>query len=217
MNFNTLLSIAAIAAVTQVTGCAMVQTTANLETPVVANPASGPAVKIVSVTDNRKFVYPHEAGDCVTPSVDSEKSLNDVDLKARAYARQGRCDGGEWANHAMEVVPAGHTVASKVKEAVAMGFRKAGYRVSENDPSAIAVSIVVNQFWTAGGMDGWGVKYVNTYTVELSTVTGIPRKFTRSETDKFIFGRANLLDRYSEKGLAQLTDDTATSLKETPL
>lgn len=217
MNFKTLLTIAAIAAVTQVTGCAMVQTTANLETPVVANPTTGPVVKIVSVTDNRKFVYPHEAGDCETPSVDSEQALKNTDLKARAYARQGRCDGGEWANHAMEVVPPGQTVASKVKEAVISGFRKAGYRVSDNDPSAIPVTIQVDQFWTAGGMDGWGVKYINTYTVELSAPTGTPRKLTRSETDKFIFGRANLLDRYSEKGLAQLTDDTAISLKDSPL
>jgi len=217
MNFKRLLSITAVIVVTQVTGCAMVQTTANLETPVVANPTAGTAVKIVSVTDNRKFVYPHEAGDCETPSVDSEKALQDADLRARAYARQGRCDGGEWANHAMEVVPPGQTVASKVKEAVVSGFRKAGYRISDDDPSAIPVTIQINQFWTAGGMDGWGVKYVNTYTIELSAPTGNPRKLTRSESDKFIFGRANLLDRYSEKGLAQLTDDTATNLKETPL
>lgn len=217
MNLKTLFSIVAIAAVTQVTGCAMVQTTANLETPVVANPTTGPAVKIVSVTDNRKFVYPHVAGDCETPSVDSEKALNDTDLKARAYARQGRCDGGEWANHAMEVVPAGHTIASKVKEAVASGFRKAGYRISDEDPSAIPITIQVDKFWTAGGMDGWGVKYVNTYTVVFNTATGNPRKLTRAETDKFIFGRANLLDRYSEKGLSQLADDTAANLQATPL
>lgn len=217
MTFKTLLSIAAVAVFSQLTGCAMVQTTANLETPVVANLSSGTAVKIVSVTDNRKFVYPHVAGDCVTPSVDSEKALNDADLKARAYARQGRCDGGEWANHAMEVVPAGQTVASKIKDAVVSGFRKAGYRVVASDQEGIPVSIQIDQFWTAGGMDGWGVKYVNTYGVVLITPDQKKRVLTKSETDKFIFGRPNLLDKYSEQGLAQISNDTETSLISMPL
>lgn len=217
MNFKTLLTIAAIAAVTQVTGCAMVQTTANLETPVVANPTTGSVVKIVSVTDNRKFVYPHEAGDCETPSVDSEQALKNTDLKARAYARQGRCDGGEWANHAMEVVPPGQTVASKVKEAVVSGFRKAGYRVSDNDPSAIPVTIQVDQFWTTFALDGWGAKFIYSYKIVLMTPNGTPRDLSRSEEDKFIFGMGNKLAKYSEIALSQISEQTATSIKASPL
>lgn len=217
MNIKTFLTIAAAIIVTQLTGCAMVQTTANLETPVVANPTTGPAVKIVSVTDNRKFVYPHEAGDCKTPSVDSEKALSDSDLKARAYARQGRCDGGEWANHAMEVVPPGQTVASKVKEAVVSGFKKAGYRMSDSDPSAIPVTIQIDQFWTAFALDGMGGKYIYTYNVVLMAPDGRMRELSRSGEDKFLFGISNKLSKYSESALSQISEQTTANLLGSPL
>ena len=216
MNFKTLLSIAAIAAVTQVTGCAMVQTTANLETPVVANPASGPAVKIVSVTDNRKFVYPHEAGDCVTPSVDSEKSLNDVDLKARAYARQGRCDGGEWANHAMVVVPTGSTVAGGVKDAVVAGIKGAGYRIADNEPEAVPVNISIEKFWLANGLDGWGAQCTYMYQVSISSPNAT-YDVTRSVKDKIYFGLSATHEKYAKAALVNLTNDVSDRLKSKSL
>ncbi len=216
MNFKTLLSIAAIAAVTQVTGCAMVQTTANLETPVVANPASGPTVKIVSVTDNRKFVYPHEAGDCVTPSVDSEKSLNDVDLKARAYARQGRCDGGEWANHAMVVVPEGETVAAGVMSSVMAGIKKAGYRISDSDPAALPITIAVEKFWLANGLDGWGAQCTYMYRVSVNSPNNA-YDVTNSVKDKIYVGLSATHKKYAAAALANLTEDVHKQLTKMPL
>lgn len=216
MNFKSLLSIAAIAAVTQVTGCAMVQTTANLETPVVANPTTGPVVKIVSVTDNRKFVYPHEAGDCETPSVDSEQALKNTDLKARAYARQGRCDGGEWANHAMVVVPEGETVAGGVKDAVVAGVKGAGYRVVENDPEAVPVRISIEKFWLANGLDGWGAQCTYMYQVNI-TSPNATYEMTRSVKDKIYLGLTATHGRYAKAALVNLTNDVSDRLKSKPL
>lgn len=216
MTLKILLSIAAVAVFSQLMGCAMVQTTSNLETPVVANPSSGTAVKIVSVTDNRKFVYPHVAGDCVTPSVDSERALNDSDLKARAYARQGRCDGGEWANHAMVVVPEGETVAGGVKDAVVAGIKMAGYRITNNDPEAVPLNISIEKFWLANGLDGWGAQCTYMYQVAISSPNS-EYDVTRSVKDKIYLGLTSTHAKYAKAALINLTDDVSDKLKSKPI
>ena len=208
MNFKTLFSIAAIAAITQVTGCAMVQTTTKLDVPVAKSVSTtGPAVNIVSVTDNRKFVYPHEAGDCETPSVENEKMLNDADVKARAFSRQGRCDGGEWANHAMVTVPEGQTIAGNVKDAIIAGLEESGYRVTKSDPSATSISVTVNKFWVGRELDGMGVRYWYGYDIDVQTPE---KKFNvaSSQSEKiyvvFSFSKAS---EYADLNLKSITQE----------
>lgn len=208
MNIKTLLTIAAIAAVTQVTGCAMVQTTTQLDVPTTKSVSvTGPAIKIVSVIDNRKFVYPHQAGDCETPSVESEKMLNDAEAKSRAYSRQGRCDGGEWANHAMVSVPENQTVAGGVKDAVVSALGDVGYRFAQNDTSAIPVNITVNKFWVGRELDGMGVRYWYGYDVDVE-VSGQKFNVASRQSDKvyvvFSFSKAS---EYADTNLKSISQE----------
>lgn len=218
MNFKTLLSIAAIAAVTQVTGCTLVPMTANLDVPVTKSgsvAATGPAVKIVSVTDNRKFVWPHEAGDCETPSVDGEKMLKDTATKARAFSRHQRCEAGEWAQHAMIMVPEGQTVADVVKKAVATGFEEAGYRVvSASNPNASPVKIDIKNFWVSRQLDGMGVLYGTHIDVAL-VVSDQPMMIKESLSDKVYFDSSRNMRINAEMGLTKLTELTAKRLRST--
>lgn len=185
MNLNTLLSIAALAAVTQVTGCTLVPVTTNLDVPVAKTASAiGPTVKIVSVTDNRKFVYPHEAGDCETPSTDGAAMLKDEAAKARAFSRQGRCEKAEWAQHAMVSVQPGQTVAENVKDAVVTGLNSAGYRVINEGSSAAQMEISVNKFWVARDLDGMGTRFWYEYDIDLD-IDGKRVHLEQKQTDKY--------------------------------
>ena len=217
MNFKTLLSIAAVAAVTQVTGCTLIPRTANLDVPVTKSgsvAATGPAVKIVSVTDSRKFVWPHEAGDCETPSVDGEKMLNDTATKARAFTRQGACTKGEWAQHAMVMVPEGQTVADVVKQAVATGFEEAGYRVvSASDPNALSVKIDIKNFWVSRQLGAWGGPYGTHIYIDL-IVEQQPITI-KENLSEMVYWEMLGTDyrKYAEVGLAKISELTAQRLR----
>ncbi len=219
MNFKTLLTIAAIAAVTQVTGCTLIPRTANLDVPVTKSgsvAATGPAVKIVSVTDSRKFVWPHEAGDCETPSVDGEKMLKDTATKARAFTRQGACTKGEWAQHAMVMVPEEQTVADVVKKAVATGFEEAGYKVvSASDPNALPVTIDIKNFWVSRQHDGMGVRY-ETY-IDLAMMAGDqPITIREDVSEKFYWEMLfDSYQKYAEAGLTKISELTTKRLRNT--
>lgn len=185
MNFKNIFSALAVLAITQVTGCTLVPVTASLDVPVTKTASStGPAVKIVSVTDNRTFVYPHQADDCETPSVDGQKMLNDAAAKARAFSRQGGCKAGEWGQHAMVSVPDNQTVAGNVKDAVVSGLKAAGYRVDNDDPSAALLSVNVNKFWVGRDLDGMGTRFWYGYDIDLD-FNGKAIHVEQKQTDKY--------------------------------
>lgn len=170
MNFKTLLSIAAIAAVTQVTGCTLIPHTAQLDAPTAtaAKQSNGQVVKIVSVTDSRRFVYPYTQNDCETPSVDGASMLNDEATKNRSFSRQGGCHSGEWALHAMVMVPEGQTIAGNVAAAVEVGMKQSGFKFDPADPTAIPVMVSVNKFWVARDLDGLGARYWYTHDLNVN-------------------------------------------------
>lgn len=211
--------ILAVCAVMQVTGCTLIPRTANLDVPVTKSgsvAATGPAVKIVSVTDSRKFVWPHEASDCETPSVDGEKMLKDTATKARAFSRYQRCEAGEWAQHAMVMVPEGQTVADVVKKAVATGFEEAGYRVvSASDPNALPVKIDIKNFWVSRQLDGMGVRY-ETY-IDLDMMAGDqPIAIREDVSEKFYWEMLfDSYQKYAEAGLTKISELTAQRLRNT--
>ena len=214
---KTFLTIAAAIIVTQVTGCTLIPRTTNLDVPVAKTvSATGPAVKIVSVADSRKFVWPHEAGDCETPSVDGEKMLKDTATKARAFTRQGACTKGEWAQHAMVMVPEGQTVASVVRNAVATGFEQAGYRVvSSSDPNSLPVTIDIKNFWVSRQHDGMGVRY-ETYIDLSMTVGDQPITVRENVSEKFYWEMLfDSYQKYAEAGLTKISDLTAQRLRNT--
>lgn len=167
MRLQTLFFGVALVAVTQVTGCTLIPHTAQLDLPTsTAKQSTGPVVKIVSVTDDRKFVYPYTQNDCETPSTDGAAMLNDEATKARSFARRGGCHSGEWALHAMVMVPEGQTVAGNVSAAVVAGMKQSGYVFDESNPAAIPVAISVKKFWVGRDLDGMGARYW--YTHDLS-------------------------------------------------
>lgn len=209
MHFKTLLSIAAVAVFSQLTGCTLVPVTANLDVPVAKTAsATGPAVKVVSVTDNRKFVYPHVAGDCETPSVENEKMLNDADAKARSFGRQGRCDGGEWANHAMVMLPEGERVSKSIQSSVEEGLRRSGYRIAPNDPNAIPVRVALNNFWVTFSLDGMGMRYSYVYDIDVDTQNG-SEKYQGRDSEKMYFAAGSKWSKYAQHGLEHLSAQLA--------
>lgn len=212
--------ILAVCAVMQVTGCTLIPRTANLDVPVTKSgsvAATGPAVKIVSVTDSRKFVWPHEAGDCETPSVDGEKMLKDTATKARAFSRYQRCEAGEWAQHAMVMVPEGQTVADVVKKAVATGFEEAEYRVvSASDPNALPVKIDIKNFWVSRQLDGMGTLYGTHIDVELVVSDTPPITIKENLSDKIYFEMLGSdYQTNGNIGITKLTELTAKRLRNT--
>lgn len=209
MNFKILFSIVAIAAVTQVTGCTMAPVTTSLELPVAKSASvTGPAIRIESVTDNRKFVYPHDAGDCETPSVESEKMLSDLDTKARSFGRQGRCDGGEWANHAMVMLPEGDRVSKSIQSSVEEGLRRSGYRIAPNDPTAIPVKVTLNNFWVTFSLDGMGMRYSYVYDINVDTQSGGER-YQGRDSEKMYFAAGSKWSKYAQQGLENLSAQLA--------
>lgn len=117
----------------------------DVRVPDVANPSSGIAVRIASVTDSRHFERrPRQ------PSVPSLKHghIEDPDLTSRAIARKrngyGKAQGDV-------LLPEGRTVAEVASAAVTAGLRRAGYRVMEKGQpgydAAAPLSVDVQQFW----------------------------------------------------------------------
>lgn len=213
MNFKTLISIAAIAAVTQVTGCTLVPMTASIDAPVATskNPG-GPAVKIVSATDNRQFVYPHQAEDCVTPTVDGEKMLTDEATKARAYARRGGCQAGEWGQHAMVMVPEGQTVAGTIKDAVVGGMALAGYAQDPSNDQAIPVAVDVKNFWVSRNFSFWSAEYTATVDIVL-TINGTPIPVQQTISETVYWDGSGNYQKYGQRALDQLPSTVADKVR----
>lgn len=214
MNFKTLLSIAAIAAVTQVTGCTLIPHTAQLDVPTAtaAKQANGQVVKIVSATDERKFVYPHQADDCETPSTNSAEMLKDTATKNRSFSRQGRCTVGEWGQHAMIMVPEGQTVAGNVAAAVAVGMKQSGFKFDPADPTAVPVTVSVNNFWVVRDLDGIGSRSWYTHDINV-TVGDQAYNLKQSQTDKYYWEMgAGKVVSYAELMLQSIANEAAQKI-----
>ena len=150
---NRLLMLGSLLACILMTGCALTPTVANIEIPEVANPKSGPAVRIVSVEDGREFVYPFK--DCDTPSVPNAEALKNQELKARSFARKGRCGGGETTMHEMMLIADDQTVSNKIAQVVGNAFKESGFKTSFTDSSNgefLAVKIKVLKSWADMGV-----------------------------------------------------------------
>lgn len=214
MNFKTLLSIVAIAAVTQVTGCTLIPHTAQLDAPTAtaAKQANGQVVKIVSVTDSRQFVYPYTQKDCKTPSTDGAEMLNDTATKNRSFSRRGGCQAGEWGQHAMVMVPEGQTVAGNVASAVEVGMRQSGFKFDPADPAALPVSVDVINFWVGRDLDGMGGRAWYSHDVNV-TVGDQAYNLKQSQTDKYYWEMgAGKVVSYAELTLQSIANEAAQKI-----
>lgn len=241
MTLKTLLSIAAIAIFSQIVGCAFVPITANLDVPSSENPAVGQSVKIVSVSDNRQFVYPHVASPdettpcvglvlcfdldkfkdpalgagCDIPSVPNKEDLSNKAMQERAIGRIGRCKHGDWLQRAMVSLPDGQTVSSLVKHAVTEGFKQAGYRVvSDDDPTAIPVNVSIKNLWVASDLDGAGVRYWSFVHLNLRTPYSA-FDIDDDQTEKVIYGP--FLEKHAQHAMLNVPKLVARRLKDSPM
>lgn len=112
----------------------------------IENPAQGLAVRIDKVEDARRFEAAPNTPDI--PSLPGNDLLNSS-LTSRAI---GRKRGGFGLALGDVLLPEGQTVSQLVRDAVAQGFRRAGYRVlAAGEPGyeqATPITARINEFWS---------------------------------------------------------------------
>lgn len=126
-------------------GCATNRGVLDIRVPVVANPASGPAVKITQVNDVRQFeLKPAIAS---IPSL-KDKQIGNKSITSRAIARKRNTYGQALGDI---VLPEGRTVEGLVRESAENALKERGYVVVAKDSpkyaSALPIEIDIHQFW----------------------------------------------------------------------
>lgn len=138
-----------------VSGCATSRGTVNISVPSSANPAAGTAVRIVSVTDNRKFEI--KPSNPATPSL-KDNRIHDKALTSRAIARKRNGYGMAMGD---VLLSEGNTVESLVQNIVTQSLREAGFRVLEADQAgydkATPLNVDVDKFWAWVDMGFWAL------------------------------------------------------------
>ena len=128
-----------LAGAVAVGGCALPTRikTRNIQVPSIAASPEGPALTIAEVRDTRSTGV----------GALEERKSRDPNIAARAYGTKG-----VGLTTGTIVLPEGRTVAQVVEEAVAEGFRRAGYVVlDEGDQGieeALPVNVDIHEFWT---------------------------------------------------------------------
>lgn len=126
-------------------GCAIGRGEINLRLSEAKNPSTGTAVKIVQVTDDRRFE--------IAPSIPSIPSLADGAINNKAITSLAVARKRNWMGVALGdiLLPEGRTVAQITKEAITVALREGGYRVLvPQDPDyerAVPLNITVKEFW----------------------------------------------------------------------
>jgi hypothetical protein len=126
------------------TGCATNRGILDVKVTEPQNPASGKAVVIARVTDNRVFeLAPKEAS---IPSLRGGE-IADKAITSRAIARKRNGYGKALGDI---LLPEGRTVEALVREALVKSFREAGYRVVDgaDKGNAVPIEADIEQFWS---------------------------------------------------------------------
>ena len=159
---------AAMILVLSLSACAVGRSTIDIsELQKFSNPDAGQTVKILAVEDVRQFQIKPASPDI--PSL-SEDRAKDQMVKARAVARKRNGYGMAMGD---VVLPEGQTVSNLIRQAVANGFRAAGYRtLEENDggyDNAPAVKASIFQFWSWFQPGFWSVTVHNKAQIKLES------------------------------------------------
>lgn len=168
-----------LAALLLLGGCATSRDVVTLQAKQVENPASGKAIKIVRVTDNRAFQ--------IKPPVPSIPSLMDDDignkaLTSRAVARKRNGFGQALGD---VLLPEGQTVAGLTEDALTRAFRESGYRVLKPADAgyadATAVSAHIDQFWAWFTPGFWAITVDSKIIVRIKGEAGMFNNETQLE------------------------------------
>ncbi len=144
-----------LAAAVLTSGCVTNRGVLNVQVKAPPNPASGKMIRIVRVTDKRKFeVRPTNPS---TPSLRGGH-IEDKATTIRAVARKRNGYGKALGDI---VLPEGRTVEHVVTEALTKAFREAGYRVADANtpatPDTISVEADIEEFWSWFKPGFWAV------------------------------------------------------------
>jgi PBP1b-binding outer membrane lipoprotein LpoB len=120
---RSLLSVLLVVLAFVVSGCATTRGVLEIETEESVNPASGQAVKIVQVVDQRIFEIRPPSPDI--PSLKNNE-INDPAITSRAIARKRNAYGKAMGDI---LLPEGQTIMDLVSSSLAKGLRENGYRV----------------------------------------------------------------------------------------
>jgi uncharacterized protein YjbJ (UPF0337 family) len=152
---NFSLVLAALTAAAVLSGCATSRGVLDINVPVPKNPAAGPAVKIVKISDLRQFEKAPKSPDI--PSLKGGE-IDDESITSRAVGRKRNGYGKALGDI---LLPEDATVAGLVRKAVTAGFRNAGWRVLKTgDPGyekAEPVELEIDQFWAWFAPGFWSI------------------------------------------------------------
>jgi hypothetical protein len=128
-------------------GCAAKRKVMDMRADVPANPATGPAIVLRDLVDQRPFTL--EPDKATAPSVRSEEDLASPEVRARAIGRYYNLFGSPLTEI---FLPEDRTVMDLAREIVTSAFVRAGYRVlGPSDPgseSATPVDVAILEMWT---------------------------------------------------------------------
>lgn len=145
----------ALLALPMVSGCATSRGTVNISVPSSANPAAGTAVRIASVTDNRKFEI--SPSNPATPSL-KDNRIHEKAITSRAIARKRNGYGKALGDI---LLPEGDSVENLTRNVVTRSLREVGFRVIEADQAgydkAIPLNVGIDQFWAWVEMGFWAL------------------------------------------------------------
>jgi hypothetical protein len=169
---------ALVAAMSLLAGCVASRSTLDLAAtktpiPVTAQPTSGPAVKIVSVYDQRVFAV--DPGDPSHSSLMEDSEISNKAITSRAIARKRNGYGMAWGD---VLLPEGETVSAHVDQALTNGLRQSGYRVLASSDAGYAqatpVTAVVKQFWSWVHINPWAFSWQLHCVTEIDLQSALP-------------------------------------------
>lgn len=165
-------------------GCAVSRSIVDIKVSPGTNPANGKEVKIVQITDGRKFE--------VAPKTQSIPSLNEEEIKdskitSRAIGRKRNTYGKAMGDF---MLPEQRTVQDLVREAMTKALREKGYSVVEqssaNYQNVLSLEADIGQLWTYITPGFWSL------TLEFETIVRIKGNVFPTSNEEEIRGYAQM-------------------------
>jgi hypothetical protein len=165
-------------------GCATSRGIVDVKVSPSETPAGGVAIKIVNVTDSRKFEVAPKLQS--TPSL-NEEEIKDANIRSRAIGRKRNTYGKALGDF---LLPEGKTVQGFVKEAMSKALREKGYAVVEprstDYEKAIPLEAAINQLWTYMTPGFWAL------TLEFETIVNVQGDVFQNSKEEQIRGYSRL-------------------------
>ena len=165
-------------------GCATSRSTVDIKVSPGTNPANGKEVKIVQITDGRKFE--------VAPKTQSIPSLNEEEIKdskitSRAIGRKRNTYGKAMGDF---MLPEQRTVQDLVREAMTKALREKGYSVVEQSSASyqngLPLEADIGTLWAYITPGFWSL------TLEFETIVRIKGNVFPTSNEEQIRGYAQM-------------------------